>query len=213
MAKSLAVRYFDLEQAADQTRLDAQWADVMATPGLVALDEAQAWPVVFNRLRGSIDADRSRVGRFLILGSVTPALMKEVSESLAGRIALIELCPFLAVELPETEFGWRELGRFCHRTDHRHTPSQGNPPKPHYLRTSDGYEIDLILEIRGRLWAIEVKLTTDPAPQDLHRLEKAAELIDADQRILISQVPHSAMGQRSSSCNLVDFLTRLMAEA
>src|SRR5207248_2128735 len=64
------------------------------------LDEAQEWPEVFLRLRGAIDADRKRQGRFLLLGSVSPALMTQVSESLAGRLSLLELTPLLLSELP-----------------------------------------------------------------------------------------------------------------
>ena len=43
-----------------------------------------------------------------------------------------------------------------------------------YLRTPEGYEIDLIVEIRRKRWAIEVKLTSDLAPQHVARLNKAA---------------------------------------
>lgn len=63
------------------------------------LDEAQAWPEAFSRLRGTIDQDRNRNGRFLLPGSVSPTLMTEVSESLAGRLALLELTPLLLGEL------------------------------------------------------------------------------------------------------------------
>ena len=65
----------------------------------VVLDEAQVWPEVFPRLRGAVDADRSRNGRFLLLGSVSPSLMRQVSESLAGRLSLIELTPLAVPEL------------------------------------------------------------------------------------------------------------------
>ena len=80
LARSLGTTYFDLEQTADQVRLDATWDAVMAGAGLVILDEAQCWPTVFSRLRGAIDADRQRCGRFLILGSVAPTLMQAVVE-------------------------------------------------------------------------------------------------------------------------------------
>jgi predicted AAA+ superfamily ATPase len=63
------------------------------------LDEAQAHPAVFPRLRGLIDARRRQHGRFLILGSVAPSLMVQVSESLAGRLALVELTPFTVEEV------------------------------------------------------------------------------------------------------------------
>lgn len=83
---------------------------------------------------------------------------------------------------------------------------------PHYLRTSDGYEIDLIVEIRRKRWAIEVKLTSDPAPQDVARLDKAADLVDADYRVLVSNTARSAIGPRNLVCNLPDLMERLLSE-
>lgn len=99
LACSIGGRYFDLEQGADRLRPDLAWAEVTGGNELVILDEAQAWPEVFSRLRGAIDADRGRNGRFLLLGSVSPALMTQVSGSLAGRLSVVELTPMLASEL------------------------------------------------------------------------------------------------------------------
>jgi predicted AAA+ superfamily ATPase len=65
--------------------------------GLI-LDEAQAVPAVFSALRGIIDQRRSRRGKFLILGSAQPALVRRVSESLAGRVGILELDPLTAHE-------------------------------------------------------------------------------------------------------------------
>jgi predicted AAA+ superfamily ATPase len=56
-------------------------------------------------LRGAIDADRKRNGRFLLLGSVSPALMESVSESLAGRLGLVRMSPLI---LPELKADYRE---------------------------------------------------------------------------------------------------------
>jgi hypothetical protein len=99
LARSLEGQYFDLEQQADRLRLDLAWSEVTAGRELVVLDEAQSWPEVFPRLRGAIDDDRKRAGRFLLLGSVSPALMTQVSDSLAGRLSLVELTPLLLGEL------------------------------------------------------------------------------------------------------------------
>jgi hypothetical protein len=101
LARSLRGTYFDLEQASDRLRLDLQWDSLLKGRSLIILDEAQVWPEIFPRLRGAIDADRARMGRFLILGSVSPSLMVQVSESLAGRLSLVELTPLLVNELPE----------------------------------------------------------------------------------------------------------------
>ena len=99
LARSLGGKYFDLEQESDRLGADLAWDDLVAGRELVILDEAQAWPEVFNRLRGAIDRDRKRHGRFLLLGSVAPSMMVHVSESLAGRLSLIELTPLLWTEL------------------------------------------------------------------------------------------------------------------
>ncbi|RKZ12900.1 ATPase [bacterium] len=99
LAQALGGRYFDLEQESDRLRLDLEWDGLASGKDLVILDEAQSWPDVFARLRGAIDQDRKRMGRFLLLGSVSPALMVQVSESLAGRLSLVELTPFLLPEL------------------------------------------------------------------------------------------------------------------
>jgi len=99
LAKAIGGRYFDLEQEAERLRLDLDWDRAIAGPELLILDEAQSWPEVFVRLRGAIDGDRSRMGRFLLLGSVSPALMARVSESLAGRLSLVSITPFLWPEV------------------------------------------------------------------------------------------------------------------
>lgn len=99
LARALGGVYYDLEQPSERLRLDLEWATVTEGDRLIVLDEAQEWPEVFPRLRGAIDSDRTRSGRFLLLGSVSPALMRHVSESLAGRLSLMELTPFLLEEV------------------------------------------------------------------------------------------------------------------
>jgi hypothetical protein len=101
LARTFSKHYFDLEQQEDQLRLDLHWDALMESNELLILDEAQVLPAIFSRIRGAIDARRKQNGRFLLLGSVAPALMKNVSESLAGRLALCELYPFLLVELKQ----------------------------------------------------------------------------------------------------------------
>ncbi len=91
-----------MEQEQDRLRIDIEWDRLVGGPDLLILDEAQVWPDIFPRLRGAIDQDRKRNGRFLLLGSVSPSLMTQVSESLAGRLSLVELTPFAASELSES---------------------------------------------------------------------------------------------------------------
>lgn len=106
LARSFGGDYFDLEQETDRLRLDVQWEALVRRRRLTVLDEAQAHPAVFPRLRGAIDDERRRNGRFLILGSMAPSLMSAVSESLAGRLAIVELTP-----LGLTEVGPRSAAR------------------------------------------------------------------------------------------------------
>jgi len=347
LARSLGGIYFDLEQDPERLRLDLEWNDVVRSRKRIILDEAQAWPEVFPRLRGAIDEQRKRNGRFLLLGSVSPALMTQVSESLAGRLALVELTPFLLAELttnatrerlwltggypdggissPRAFPSWqrdylgllaqrdlpswglparpqtterlvqmlaavhgqpwnasqigKSLGLSYHTVNsyvdylvgafllRRLPPFHGNLKKrlvkspklywrdsgilhsllntpnrrsllvqpwvgaswegfvveqvlgfltslgvPHHayhLRTSDQVELDLLLELgRGR-WAIEVKLTSKPRPTDMARLDRAAALVDASHRYLISQTRSPAGNDRRASANLPWILERL----
>lgn len=109
LARSFSTHYYDLEQSSERLRLDLAWDELTGRDPLVVLDEAQAWPDVFPHLRAAIDSRRKQNGRFLLLGSVSPALMRQVSESLAGRMAVLELTPFHLLELPkiDSDLLWR----------------------------------------------------------------------------------------------------------
>lgn len=94
LAKTLAPAfdYFDLEQASDFQRINADPELFFKQhPDHVIFDEAQFSPGLFATLRGIIDEDRNKKGRFILTGSSSPALKKEASETLAGRVAIIEL--------------------------------------------------------------------------------------------------------------------------
>ena len=346
LAQSIGGEYFDLEQTEEQTRLNANWNDFMSGSKLLIFDEAQSMPQVFSRLRGEIDAQRQRNGRFLLLGSVAPSLQKHVSESLAGRLARVELTGFVAGELPSKPldslwlyggypdggilrpkqyYHWQkeylaslverdlpnwgvpataqtmrrlllmlasvhgqswnasQIGQslaVSHHTVNTYVDylagcflvrrlmpyyknirkrlvkspkvyirdsgllhsllglhdgtrllnqpwvgaswegfvieqitatlqNTGNPFEAYYLRTSDQYEIDLIIEINGQIWAIEIKLSSHPAPEDMERLNKVADSIAADRRILISRIKNSFTGEKTTVCNLRWFLEHL----
>lgn len=89
----------DLEKDADRAQLAR--ADLFFPrhrERLVVLDEVQTIPELFTKLRPEIDADR-RPGRFLLLGSASGALLRQSAESLAGRVAYLELTPFLLAEV------------------------------------------------------------------------------------------------------------------
>ena len=347
LAQVIGGSYFDLEQEPERLRLDLEWAQLESDNRLIILDEAQSWPAVFPRLRGTIDRERKRNGRFLLLGSVSPALMTLVSESLAGRLSLIELTPFLRSELTtRTTSGRRWLcggypdggvlqkGRYPKwQLDYltlliqRDLPTWGLPAKPqttdrlmrmlaavhgqtwnasqlgqslglsyktvntyldylagaflirrlqpyqtnirkrlvkspkvywrdsgllhallgasseaallnqpwvgaswegyvieqvlgelssrglvanaYYFRTSDGHELDLVLELGEELWAAEIKLTASPSFADMAQLDRTADMIGASTRFLISSTPKASGEGRRISCDLTSFLQAL----
>lgn len=95
--------YLDLELPSARRQLDDAEAFLLAQRHrLVILDEVQRMPGLFEVLRGVIDRRRREgqaAGQFLLLGSASGALLKQGSESLAGRLALLELGPFQACEL------------------------------------------------------------------------------------------------------------------
>ena len=92
--------YFDLERPSDQQVFadDIEFALQRFKPPLI-IDEAQTLPELFPVLRSMIDLDRQQTGRYTLLGSVNPALVKHISESLAGRVGIVELTPFLFSEI------------------------------------------------------------------------------------------------------------------
>lgn len=348
LAKSLGGAYFDLEQEQDRLRLDLEWERRVSGKDLLILDEAQAWPGIFERLRGEIDRRRSRAGRFLLLGSVSPSLMKQVSESLTGRLALIEMTPFLIRELPAKSSGaalWLRGGfpdggiispasyphwqkSYLSLLTQRDLPNWGLSAKPqamdrllrmlaavngqawnasqigqslglsyhtingyldflagaflvrrlfpylpnmrkrlikspkvyfrdtgllhallnipdqnsllnqpwvgaswegfvieqtlgtltasgaafdaYYLRTSDQYEADLVLDFGRERWAIEIKLTASPNLRDMERLNRASDLIGASRCFLVSKTTRETGARDRLSCGLPYFLNLLV---
>lgn len=349
LAKTFSNDYFDLEQPADQLRLDITWEAVTQQRGLTILDEAQEMPSIFPRIRGAIDADRKRNGRFLLSGSVSPSLTTQVSESLAGRIALIELSPLSISEVGHKKMdrlwltgGYPDGGiangsafpdwqqNYLNLLTQRDLPNWGLPARPsttqrlmkmlaashgqfwnasqlgksmglsaktvssyveflegaflirrlppysanikkrlvkspkiywrdtgllhsllnisssnallnqpwighswegfvieqilreltakgishdlYCFRTSDQYEIDLIVQFGSELWSIEIKLTSNPTQKDFERLCRASSFIGATRNYLISKASKPALGQQGGLCSLQDFLKELPPE-
>ena len=100
--------YLDLESHRDLGKLKDPTEFLAAYPDhCIILDEIQRMPELFPLLRSLIDEKR-KPGRFIILGSASPVLIKKSSESLAGRIAYLKLHPFI---LPE-------ILNVCKREDH-----------------------------------------------------------------------------------------------
>lgn len=98
----------DLQDRADRARLQEPELFFEAhRHQLVCLDEIQLLPEFFSLLRAEIDRDR-RPGRFLLLGSASGPLLRQSHESLAGRIAQLELTPFLLKEVAQAA-SWQQL--------------------------------------------------------------------------------------------------------
>ena len=341
--------YFDMETEGSEARLDAEWESIVAGSKLIVIDEAQQTPWVFSRLRGTIDSDRKRNGRFLLLGSVSPSLMKNVSESLAGRMGMIHMTPFILPELqakqlddlwlrggypdggildagmfPEwqqsylemlttrdlptwglpakpqqtmrllamlaanhgqpfnaSQLGsslsldhktilsycdflegvflirrltpfftnirkrliktsrvyWRDSGllhSLMNVTDIEHLYRQpwlghswegfiieqtlssitaaGKRMQPFFFRTTDGYELDLVLDWGTERWAIEIKLTSNPSTNMINRLHKTAEIIKAQKRILVCRIAQKIENENLLVINPTGWIKKLLYE-
>ena len=97
--------WFDLENPEDLARLADPGLELRPRRGLVVLDEIQRLPNVFPLLR--VLADRPRTpARFLVLGSASPELLRQTSETLAGRVAFHELDGFDVGEVPDLDRLW-----------------------------------------------------------------------------------------------------------
>ena len=106
IARGQPSHFFDLEDVDAQARLAAPKVALERLEGLVVLDEVQRKPELFALLR--VLADRKPVkARFLLTGSASPSLVRGVSESLAGRVALVDVAGFNLAEVGEGE--WRKL--------------------------------------------------------------------------------------------------------
>jgi len=93
-----AVNYFDLEDPVDVGRLDEPMTALGALSGLIVIDEVQRRPDLFPVLRVLVDREKYQ-GKFLILGSASGELLRQSSESLAGRMETLILDGFSLSEL------------------------------------------------------------------------------------------------------------------
>jgi predicted AAA+ superfamily ATPase len=95
--------YLDLEKASDRAKLvDAELFLKAHSDKTVILDEIQLMPELFAELRSLIDEQREP-GRFILLGSASPDLIRKSADSLAGRIGYLELTPFYLGEIGDDE--------------------------------------------------------------------------------------------------------------
>ena len=101
-------KYYDLESPDDYQLISSDpIAFFSLNKSNVIIDEAQQYPELFKVLRGVIDSNRKLKGRFLLTGSSSPEIIKGITESLAGRIATVEMSPF-----KQTEFYQQALSPF-----------------------------------------------------------------------------------------------------
>lgn len=161
--------YLDLERPSHRDRLAHPETYLgLHQDELVVLDEVQAVPHLFPVLRSLIDEHR-RPGRFLLLGSASPALLQHSSETLAGRLDMVELTPLGRTELPE-ETAWREhwwrggfppallaaddassrawLSSFVRTYVERELPAQGVRVSPELL----GRSLTMLAYRHGQVW-------------------------------------------------------------
>ena len=100
--------YLDLEKRTDRDKLNDVWAFFQVNRGrLICLDEIQLVPEIFSQIRSYVD-ETAQSGQFLILGSASRDLIKQSSETLAGRIAYVEMKAFALSEIKD-EFQTNEL--------------------------------------------------------------------------------------------------------
>ena len=108
LLKGISSVYLDLQDRVDRNKLSEPELFFDAyRDRLICLDEIQLLPDFFPILRSEIDKDR-KPSRFLILGSASRDLIRQSSESLAGRISYIDLTPFLLKEV-SGHVSWQDL--------------------------------------------------------------------------------------------------------
>ncbi len=155
--------YLDLENPRDRNKLsDTNRYLEEHEDKLVILDEVHRIPELFQTLRGSIDRGRRkgiRTGRFLLLGSASMDLLKQTGESLAGRIAFVNLPPFgvLEVRTENKEKLWMRGGfpdSFLMESDHHSMMWRDNFIKTYLERDIPDLGPRIPAETLHRFWTM-----------------------------------------------------------
>ncbi len=98
-------KYFDLEKGSDYDFITADYDFFFREYSQrIIIDEAQESPQLFRELRGVVDANRKQKNRFILTGSSSPQLLKGISDSLAGRVGIIEISTLKTNEITEQPF-------------------------------------------------------------------------------------------------------------
>lgn len=106
LAETDKTTYLDLENPTDLARLAEPMLALERIRGLVVIDEVQRHPELFPVLRVLADR-RPKLARFLVLGSASPELLRQTSETLAGRVRFVEMGGFSLAEVGAAH--WRTL--------------------------------------------------------------------------------------------------------
>ena len=165
IAESTNSLYLDLEATQDRDKLVEAALFLRAYEDrLVVLDEIHRAPEIFQTLRGLIDQGRRRghrTGRFLILGSASVDLLRQSGESLAGRIAYVDMGPFDVREVVRKEHDLIKLwGRggfpqsYLGRSDERASRGAGTLSAPIWNATCRNSARAFLPRLLGRLWTM-----------------------------------------------------------
>jgi len=124
--------YLDLEDPRDLAKLQDPLAFLEANKELlICIDEVQRYPEIFQIFRSYLDQN-SRPGQLLLLGSASRDLIKQSSETLAGRISYIEINPFIASEVNNLNRLWVQGG---YPTSYQHDHEMSFDWRINYIRT------------------------------------------------------------------------------
>lgn len=94
--KKTAVHYFDMEDPLDLAKMENPMLMLEELKGLIVIDEVQRRPDLFPVLRVLVDKPKGKQ-KYLILGSASSELIRQSSETLAGRIKYIEVAPLFII--------------------------------------------------------------------------------------------------------------------
>ncbi len=151
-------KYFDLERPSDRTVIEGDpEALFQRHPNHVIFDEAQQLTNLFSILRSVVDAERNKKGRFVLLGSSSPHLIQNISETLAGRVGFLDMSPFHVREVSnETEL-WVRGGfpdAYLIQTPQEHSRWCEAYTRTFIERDLKMYGIDVNPSTMRRLWTM-----------------------------------------------------------
>lgn len=218
--------YLDLEMPSDLNKLtDAEGFLRANQDRLVCLDEIQRHPNLFPLLRALCDISR-RPGQYLVLGSSSPELLQQSSETLAGRIAYLDLAPFIISEVGDTGllhalldienanqlFGHPIYGSSWESFSINQIVSVARNWKAFFYRTAKGDEMDLILQKGKCLVAVECKASTAPGVSP--GFYRALDDLGLDEGYVVSPLPQKKgyrLGPRAIASTVLE-MTELITE-